>query len=346
MKHFNIVMIVLCILFNGCKKTATPPDVFPVVQQIVNYDSIYSDKDDIIGAVINMEIVDNVIITQSENDDYCFSFIDVDKGKLLTKWGKKGQGAEEYVQISRSFSVLDRRLVFLDNTKRELNYVPFSVILERDSAAKTVKEPYPETADFRVRNMVVVGNKKIITGALNKGHFGIIDSENKIIDHPFDYPFSYNEITGIYRNVVFFSLLKSNNRQRKFAISILMSDIFEIYQVNDTNIVRTYISPFNHIPQIIKRQGKGLPAHTFDGNNSIAGLSEMSVSEKYICFAYSSENDDKWRSSGMEITEILCFDWNGNKIRKYILPFPIHRFCIDDSHIYGLRYFSDTETVI
>ena len=192
----------------------------------------------------------------------------------------------------------------------------------------------------------MVGDKKIVTGALKNGHFGIIDSANRIIKHPFDYPFPYSGVEGIYRSIVFYSLLKPNNRQRKFALSILWSDIFEIYQVNDTNVTRTFLSSFNHIPKVRERQGGRLPSHTPDYDNNIVGLDKMAVSENLICFVYSSEGYEKWKKLVDASNEILCFDWNGNKVKKYVLPFPIHRFCIDDKHIYGLRYFSDSETII
>jgi hypothetical protein len=292
-----------------------------------------------------MEIIDNIIVTKSINDDHFFAFIDVDKGKLITKWGVRGQGPGEYIQIAIRFNVLDNRLIFLDNAKKEINYVPLSAILEHDSTAKIVKEPYPYIADFRPRHITFVGDKKIAAGAFKEGHFGIIDSENNIVANPFDFPFAYKEITGIYRGSTFQSIIKSNNKQRKFAISSLYSDIFEIYQVNDTNIVRTYLSPFKYIPQITKKP-RGNTIYAVDYINSIAGLLRMAVSEDFVCFAYSSKSYEESANSDHESNEILCFDWNGEKVKKYILPFPIHDFCIDKNHIYGLRYFDDNETVI
>ena len=39
--------------------------------------------------------------------------------------------------------------------------------------------------------------------------------------------------------------------------------------------------------------------------------------------------------------EVLCFDWMGNKVRKYILPFPINAFCVDEHYLYGMREYED-----
>jgi hypothetical protein len=317
---------------------------FLVVHAISDYDSIYSDKNDIIGAIVDMEIIDNIIIARIAKDDHYFAFIDVDKGKLVTKWGVRGQSSNEYIQISSRFTVSENRLVFLDNAKHEINYVPFSAILKQNSVIKTVKEPYPYIVDFRPRYLTLVGDKKIVGGTFKEGHFGILDSSNNIVNHPFDFPFTCNGIDGIYRGSTFQSIIKSNNKQRKFAISILCSDIFEIYQVNDTNIVKTYTSSFKHIPQITTKP-KEYTTYAIDYYNSIAGFSSMAVSDDFVCFAWSSKSYEESANLDHESSEILCFDWNGKKVKKYILPFPIHRFCVDEKYIYGLRY-DDDETII
>jgi hypothetical protein len=333
-------------LFNACKKFSTPVNDFPVVHTISDYDSIYSDKNDILGTISNMEIIDSIIIAKTPKDDHYFAFIDVNSGKLLTKWGVRGQGPGEYPQISTRFTVFENNLVFLDNGKQEINYVPVSAILKQDSVvAKTVKQSYPYITDFRSKYVAFVGDTKIVGGAFKKGHFGILDSSNNIVSHPFDFPFIYKGIDGIYRGSTFQSIIKSNTKQRKFAISFLYSDIFEIYQVNDTNIVKIYASPFKHIPQITVKP-KEYTVSAVDYYNSIAGLTCMAVSDDFVCFAWSSKNYEESANLDQESNEILCFDWNGEKVKKYILPFPVHRFCIDKKYIYGLRYYNDNETVI
>jgi hypothetical protein len=179
----------------SCKgKSSTNIEDFPFIHKIVDYDSIYSDKNDApLGEVANIEIIDNIIITQNINDDHFFTFIDVDKRKLLTKWGARGQGPNEYVMIF-GFTVSDDRIVFLDHAKQIINYVPLLSILKKDSVAKIIKESYPNTDDFRARNLTLIEDMKIITGSFNEGHFGILDKENKIINHSFDIPFTYSRI--------------------------------------------------------------------------------------------------------------------------------------------------------
>jgi hypothetical protein len=140
--------------------------------------------------------------------------------------------------------------------------------------------------------------------------------------------------------------MKSNIEQSKFVISTFSSDIFEIYQITDAGIVRTYLSPFNHIPKIRETPGRN-SGYDIDRNRSMAGLVNMAVTNDYIYFVYTTKSDLEHYNSGFLSDEILCFDWDGKKIKKYILPIPIiaYSFCVDDEYIYGIGEYED-ETVI
>ena len=71
----------------------------------------------------------------------------------------------------------------------------------------------------------------------------------------------------------------------------------------------------------------------------------MAVSDEMICFTYSAESYAKANKAGFISNEILCFNWKGEKIKKYLLPFPISTFCGDKHFIYGVRYIDD-ESII
>ena len=53
-------------------------------------------------------------------------------------------------------------------------------------------------------------------------------------------------------------------------------------------------------------------------NESIAGLMKMAVSDEMICFTYSAESYAKANKAGFISNEILCFNWKGGKIKKYL----------------------------
>ncbi len=323
------------------RKSNTPIDEFRETVHIVDYDSIFSDKEIPFGAISNIEIIDNMLVTQHMNDEYGFSFIDIEKGQLICRWGKIGEGPNEYLDFSSNLMLSDSLLIFPSWIKKELNYIHIFDILNKKDTIRKRTEVYPYTVDFRPKRFTIVRNKKITTGSFKEGRLGVLDSTNTLVSCLFDYPFDCKEVKGIYRGSVFQSQIKSNEKQNKFVISTLASDVFEIYQISENNIQQVYVSPFNYVPQILKKRGR----YTVDFNKSIAGLMNVSVSDELICFRYSSQNYEELSQTNMASDVILCYNWDGEKIKKYFLPFTIHNFCIDNRHIYGIRY-DDDEIVI
>ncbi len=328
---FSLLFCVLCTSCNHSDKIAI--DTFDVVDNIVKYDSIFSDKNEPMGVITGMEVYGNILITKHMLDEYQFSFIDTDNGNLRSRWGCVGDAPDEFIDFGSGFTISDSQLVFLCNAKKEINYASLYDILQKNDTINVKKESYPYTVDFRPVDLNILNGNKIAIGSFKEGRFGVLDSTNSIINTFGDYPFHYDEVNGVFRGMAFQSKIKSNANLNKFVIVTLASDIFEIYQLSDTTISKTYVSPFNHIPTICKK-GR---YYDVDYNKSIAGLMKMSVSKDYICFLFSSLSYNEARKNEKKSDEILCFNWNGEKVKKYILPFPINNFCIDNNYIYGVR---------
>lgn len=337
-KHFIYLFIVVC---SACRESHTTIDSFDTVEKVASYDSLYSDKNEPFGMITNLEIVDGILITEHMNDEYNYSFIDVDNGKLLRRWGRIGDAPGEYLDFGSDFTVSKSQLVFLSKMKKEINFVPISELLENKDTLRTTEEAYPYTVDFRPGRFVLVNNRKIFLGSFKQGRLGLLNSANEIEACLFDYPFDCGEVSGIYRGSVFQGKMKSNSKQGKFVVLTFSSDIFEIYTVGESGLNRTYVSPFKHIPQVWKKADR----YTINDDESIAGLMNIAVSDEFICFTYSAQSYNEIVSLNKGSNEVLCFDWEGKKIKKYILPFPIHNLCLDENYIYGVRNDMD-DTVI
>ncbi|MDR0699049.1 MAG: TolB-like 6-bladed beta-propeller domain-containing protein, partial [Tannerella sp.] len=250
--YFIFSIFILC---NACKKQNEDINYFSDVKKITEYDSIYSDKDNEVAGIIGLNKYQNVLIADNRTTDYFFSFYDIEKGVYLGSWGKRGQGPDDFIEAG-GVAIVDSQLVFTHTAKKEIIYVSIESILNKEENINVRRESYPHTAEFAPFYFSIMNNKKIALGIFKKGRFGVLDAENNIIDSPSDYPFNYEEVPGIYRGIVFQSRMKSNIEQSKFVISTFSSDIFEIYQITDTGIVRTYLSPFNHIPKIRETPGR------------------------------------------------------------------------------------------
>ena len=166
MKYILKILLFL-IICDACKRSDI--DVFDIVEEITDYDSVYSDKNDVFNRITDMAILDNVLITKHMNDTYHFSFIDVNGKKIIKRLGKRGRGPGEYLQIGTGFTVCGSKLFFLDAMQKEINYVSISDVIENKIPYHIEKEAYPYTVDFRPRHMDVINHVKVAVGSLKKG---------------------------------------------------------------------------------------------------------------------------------------------------------------------------------
>ena len=166
MKYILKILLFL-IICDACKRSDI--DVFDIVEEITDYDSVYSDKNDVFNRITDMAILDSVLITKHMNDTYHFSFIDVNGKKIIKRLGKRGRGPGEYLQIGTGFTVCGSKLVFLDAMQKEINYVSISDVIENKIPYHIEKEAYPYTVDFRPRHMDVISHVKVAVGSLKKG---------------------------------------------------------------------------------------------------------------------------------------------------------------------------------
>lgn len=333
------ILFLLIAFLSSCHFSKKEINDWDIVEEILVYDSIYSDKENAFGMIMDMEVSNGVIVTSHRNDVFNYSFIDLRTGELLARWGKKGEGVNEFLDFGNGFVLNDSLLVFMERMKKTINYVPISDILNGKPLLNIVKEPYPYGVDFRPVQFCLVNDNKIFVGAFKKGRLGILDSWSDTLSNDIDYPFSTEPLEGVLRGNVFQCKLKSVGS--KFVVQTLFSDVFEIYHYTGATLKRIAVSPFNHPPQIKQRNNR----YGIDYDESIAGFMKMSVSDDFIYFIYSSLSSNEVDRAGEASDEILCFNWNGERIKKYVLPFPISAFCVDGSYIYGVCN-SEEESVI
>lgn len=328
-------------LLMSCRSSMTDIDAFEVVTEITDYDSLFSDKETPLGVIVNLEVRNGIIVTEHGNDEYNFSFIDASTGNLLKRWGKRGEGDNEFIDFGNGFVLTDSLLIFQERMRKMICSVSVTDILDEGRASIATKESYPYTVDFRPLIFNIVNGKKIFAGCFKTGRLGVINSRNEIMECPFEYPFYTEPLAGVMRGSVFQCKIKSNEKQRKTIVQTLASDVFEIYQCSDTALSRIYVSPFNNPPKLRKSGNR----YGIDYDESIAGLMKMAVSDDFIYFTYSSLRSNEKERLGNSVNEILCFNWNGEKVRKYLLPIPITSFCADKQYIYGICN-NEEETII
>ena len=131
MKKTILYFLFPFLCFSCSKQENKSIEEFDTVEYIESYDSIFSDVDEPFGVVVEIHVFGNMLVLNHANGDYQFSFIDIESGKNVCRWGTIGEGAGEFIDFSSNFSIEDSCLVFQTFARKEINYVPLRDILNR-----------------------------------------------------------------------------------------------------------------------------------------------------------------------------------------------------------------------
>ena len=339
MKNY-ILLIIICCSFVACnQKTAV---THSVTEETLNeYDSIYSDKDDPMGTVTDLNVSDGILIAKHMSDIYAFSFIDTNGKCLLRRWGQIGEAADELIDFGGAFEVHDTLLTFDEVMKKNLVRISLKQLLADEPDIHLQREPYPYTVDFRPMNFCSIGRYKVFTGYFQDKRLGIVDENGQILGCASDYPIHNDGMDDLNKSMLYQSQIKSAPSSDRFVLYTFISDLFEIYRISpEGTLERTFLSSASHTPQIYRRGDR----YVIDDSQSEAGFLKMSLTEQHIYFSHSSQKYEKVAKSNWSTQEVLCYNWDGTLSVVYQIPFPIGAFCVDGQYLYAVRYQGD-ETI-
>ena len=328
-------------LVSSCRQAPTGVNEFNKVTEVTTLDSIFADCKDELGQITDIGIYGGLLVAKHGRDEYAYSFIDVASGRLLQRWGKIGNGPDEYLDFSGRVMIEDSTLIVCESMKRCLHRLALTDILNGADSIRSRTKPYPYVAKFRPSRFSFLKDWTFALGSFEEGRLGALDPNDSIVKVTADYPYECGEVTGIYRGSVFQGDILSSEKQQRLVISTFASDVFEIYQLKGKEIHRTFVSPFRYAPQITERRGR----FSIDYDQSIAGLMHTAASDELIGFLYSSLSYTEAAKIDLASKEILCYNWKGEKVRKYILPFAVNRLCMDEQYGYVLRYLEDRAVI-
>lgn len=95
--------MLLLLIFSCNRKQENSIDKFDNIINLSVSDSLFSDNELPMGTVLSMKNWKDILITCHHADDYRFSFIDSKTGKLITRWGQKGNAPNEFIDFGSDF---------------------------------------------------------------------------------------------------------------------------------------------------------------------------------------------------------------------------------------------------
>ena len=336
----GLAFIGFALLFVSCMNGGTNSNVKQY--KLDNYQVLNEYDFDTIGTIRDAIIYQKNIIITADNSNSCFHIIDTGSGNLIKSWGHEGRGPGEYIRIGRQLSINDSSLYFSDNGRKTLHSIPIDVLLSSGNEQNDGVN-YPYTEVFRPTKFLALKDYVICLGAIKDMRFGLLDYKTgRIIPHD-NYYMPHSEfIEGIYVGSVYQSIMQSNPLGNSFVISLLSSDYFEIFNIDNNHVHRVYEHKDATMPQVHIKAKIGTE-YTIDYDKSLAGNVNVTTTKDKIYFLYSDVSYSEY-SEKDEANYIKVYDWNGKHLEDLVLPFAVSRIIATENLLYCIK--QDVDKVV
>ena len=254
-------------------------------------------------------INDKYLVMEDDNNSITQMLLiyDLDTKKCIKKFGRKGKGPGEFINITDIFANYNSKNNFWIYDRATQRFSIFNVInilennkLMPDTVLKiNLKEGEPLDLCFLLENTIVS------TGMFINSRLCFYDTNMEPIKTAGKIPGNISDRIEKFMYIVTTNIVK-NKKEEKFIFAYLIDDILEMYNFKG-EIVKTIHGPDITKPAWLKKKRIGYAE----------GYTDLCSSSKFIYAVYSGE---KRKTAGDFLSgygkNILVFDWDGNPIKK------------------------------
>ena len=325
-------MLLLPILW-ACnnKKYDSIVEYFKTNQQLTHIVFDLQDAENELLDPNSIAISGNTIITWNPGSPKIFTTINIATKRIIKHWGTKGQGPNEFsglIDLYNNYS--ESGLNIWDVFFGKLYFVSHSDLESDSSYFQTVSTGLnkPESLDRRDISPSVVQIDTslfiVVAGGRSNKRLALFDLKSNEVKEIGDFPsedMNTNLPVGL-RNIAYNGRIRYNSSLKKLVSMTFSSEMFEIYNVNGTN-VELAMGNYTTVPKYREIGSRGLTSVKIETIENGKGRNRaLELSDEYIFILY-----QEYKRVGMvkptdyKITAdiVLVFDWNGNPVKLYTL---------------------------
>lgn len=324
------ILLVFLLSFFSCKHKNSEKNT-----QISSWEA--SDSLDVeIGTPVLMQLCGNLLfVDRSFSAPYMLDAIDVCKNKLLYSFAKKGQGPNEFIQIT-SIDIFQSNnnwyIQLFDNIQRKISVYSIDSLNHSSGECLPIIE---KKLDENTRYLEIyrINDSSYIATGRTKQKFTFMDEKlDKVISCGNYLQENNTNVDSMTRSKANHGRLYLSPDRTQLASVVFMAGVIELYNINDDTIQKKWDYSLHDLKYNYQEKSihplnpMGYLAAGF-ANNDLIGL-------------YSGEEKKGGTSYG---NEFHIFDHNGNLKQKYLLSSKLLNFCIDKNtnSIYAISYKED-----
>lgn len=346
----NIIDIILSLSFTGLlfsctakNEKVTKWDKAFGNSQRLSSSSVCTSDDIMLGRPFLMRYADSSLIVYDDIGDNLFTLIDLADGEKMYRFGKKGEGDNEFLQVFSFSGMLgDTCIGVYDSNRHCLRKINLRQV-------KQEQEIYPVIADDTLMSLKIFPTKYgtyLGMGFYEKNMLSLSSSDSR--RYFYEYPYkdmNEKKIPNRLRGMAYQGNICLNKSLDKFLYVVRTAPIIQIYEITENEIRRTY-EWTGAYPEYQTEETAQYRSAPISVENKMAFINAYATN-RFIYLLYSGKSFREAKMATFESNTVYQLTWEGKPVRKLELDFPATLICVsnEDDTLYALVNKGEMEIV-
>jgi hypothetical protein len=332
---YLLFLLLLCACKGKDKEIVSIVDYFDGGKSLMHQNLNIRDDSDLLLSPVALELEDKLMIALDVRTSQMFSLIDLETNTIKKSWGRKGAGPGEFVGVLDFYkNYKNTGINAWDPMNQRLNFCSFEQISNKDTVIfidlfEGMKEIKTQNIfeEFH-SNVLQLGETKFLAFGNKDGakRFTLIDIKNNQKTGTGEFPKQDNhqDVIPVFKDQAYNGCMRYNKKQNKVVYVSYESEMFEIFNVEDSGLILKY-GNYTTIPKYTfkdKGQGPNISVEKF--SNGKGCHVAMSITEEKIFILHQqyeegASDKDIEKLTSRDADKILVFDWDGKPLQMYKL---------------------------
>ena len=278
----------------------------------------------LIGDPYSMTCVDTLLIYGDRYGGKSISVFDLKNNRFVGRFISEGQGPNEVIPMLYliPYSQKDKLYAF----QRGMNIInTFDVSNFQIQSSIKIASSLPPSYTLRPNRMQKTKDYYVGVGVIDKGRFGIFDSNGKFLYTDGVYPYQGKDMEPNKAYTLYQGQICASPERNYFAAGCWWSDHIAFYEVTKNGVVllkeySSYDTTVDFINMIAIK------------SNSVLNFTEAFGTADYCYMLFNgktfAENNEGTRGGNY----IIVFDWQGNYIKTFHIDYKAYCFYVDEAN--------------
>lgn len=313
----------------GCKEEHNAfPDFDSSFRDVCKVESIdFVESDLLLGRPFFVEYADSCIVIYDDLGDSLFVMVDLANGNRTYRFGTKGQGKNEFLQIASLHRMAgDSSVCTYDFYRHVLAQIDVRNVKQGIKDYAVLKKDSLNSIDM----LPTKYGSFIGLGFYENTMFSLL--RENLTDFFYEYPYRdsrEHRISNRLRGMAYQGTLRSAPSLDKFVFAMNTSPIFMLYTIEEDKIVEQY-RWIGSYPAYRPEETETSRSAPLDASKPV-GFIYAYATDNYVYLLYSGKSMKDYQADAFTGNVIYQVDWNGNPVRKYVSDKSLVTFCVSDS---------------